>query len=172
MAFRSLVSISSSWLSSAILKTIFKIEVCRSFSSRIRPSSSGPISETVVRRGMPFCPKISHKVTGQPLYSKPASARPNFWIRFCMSSVSTPGHIMPATSPFTSAMNTGTPMSLKLSAITFRVMVLPVPVAPAIRPWRFAIFGRIKMFSPLSLFATQIFPSFNMLLPPSRFRKR
>ena len=64
MAFRSLVSISNSWLSSAILYTIFKMALCRSFSSRIRAISSGPISETVVRRGMPFFPKISQIVTG------------------------------------------------------------------------------------------------------------
>ena len=48
---------------------------------------------------------------------------------------------MPDRSPFTSAMNTGTPISENDSAITFIVMVLPVPVAPAMSPWRFAICG-------------------------------
>ncbi len=43
--------------------------------------------------------------------------------------------------PLTSAANTGTPMRLKASAITCSVTVLPVPVAPATRPWRFAICG-------------------------------
>ena len=51
------------------------------------------------------------------------------------------GWLMPERSPFTSAANTGTPIRLKASAITCRVTVLPVPVAPAIRPWRFDIPG-------------------------------
>ena len=38
------------------------------------------------------------------------------------------------TSPLASAKNTGTPSLEKLSANTFRVTVLPVPVAPAIKP--------------------------------------
>ena len=44
-------------------------------------------------------------------------------------------------SPFTSAMNTGTPMREKLSAMRLQRDVLPVPVAPAIRPWRLASAG-------------------------------
>ena len=40
-----------------------------------------------------------------------------------------------------SARNTGTPMSLKDSASTFNVTVFPVPVAPAMRPWRLAMPG-------------------------------
>jgi YebC/PmpR family DNA-binding regulatory protein len=38
-------------------------------------------------------------------------------------------------------MNTGTPILLKLSASVCSVMVLPVPVAPVIRPWRLASAG-------------------------------
>jgi hypothetical protein len=38
-------------------------------------------------------------------------------------------------------MKTGTPRALKFSAIICNVTVLPVPVAPAINPCRFAIFG-------------------------------
>ncbi len=38
-------------------------------------------------------------------------------------------------------MKTGTPMALNCSASTLSVTVFPVPVAPAIRPWRLAIFG-------------------------------
>src|SRR5262249_11739826 len=45
---------------------------------------------------------------------------------------------MPERSPLTSAMNTGTPMRENPSASTCRVTVLPVPVAPATRPWRLA----------------------------------
>ena len=62
-------------------------------------------------------------------------------MRRCMFSLSCPLRHMPDRSPLTSAMNTGTPMSEKDSASTFIVIVLPVPVAPAIRPWRFAICG-------------------------------
>ena len=52
-----------------------------------------------------------------------------------------PGCI-PARSPFTSAMNTGTPIPERRSAITCRVTVLPVPVAPVMSPWRLASAGR------------------------------
>ena len=45
-----------------------------------------------------------------------------------------PGWLIPARSPLTSAIKTGTPMRLKASAIRCRVTVLPVPVAPAMRP--------------------------------------
>jgi hypothetical protein len=38
-------------------------------------------------------------------------------------------------------MNTGTPMLAKASAIFCRVTVLPVPVAPVMRPWRLASWG-------------------------------
>src|SRR5687767_5357541 len=42
----------------------------------------------------------------------------------------------PATSPLTSAMTTGTPMREKPSAISSNDTVFPVPVAPAVSPWR------------------------------------
>jgi hypothetical protein len=51
-------------------------------------------------------------------------------------SLRCPGTARPDTSPFTSAMNTGTPSFEKPSARVIRVTVLPVPVAPATRPWR------------------------------------
>jgi hypothetical protein len=35
-------------------------------------------------------------------------------------------------------MNTGTPIAEKCSASVCRVTVLPVPVAPVMRPWRLA----------------------------------
>ena len=56
-----------------------------------------------------------------------------------------PGCEMPERSPFTSAMNTGMPSRLKFSASTCKVTVFPVPVAPAINPWRFAIWGKKKI---------------------------
>ena len=40
-----------------------------------------------------------------------------------------------------SAQKTGTPAREKPSAMTCSVTVLPVPVAPVIRPWRLAYFS-------------------------------
>ena len=59
-------------------------------------------------------------------------------------------------------------MSEKDSAITFMVMVLPVPVAPAIRPWRFAIEGSRNRF--LSDWASHIFLSVYIDFPPKKFK--
>ena len=50
-----------------------------------------------------------------------------------------PGVERPETSPFTSATNTETPAAESCSASTCSVRVLPVPVAPAISPCRFAM---------------------------------
>ena len=70
----------------------------------------------------------------------------------------------PATSPFTSAMNTGTPRREKPSAITISEIVLPVPVAPATRPCRFPYLGsRWTGRSPLPMSMSST-PG----LPPSR----
>src|SRR4029453_2040575 len=56
------------------------------------------------------------------------------WVTRCwVFSLGVPARASPATSPFTSAMNTGTPRREKPSAITMSVTVLPVPVAPAPR---------------------------------------
>ena len=46
---------------------------------------------------------------------------------------------MPVTSPLMSARKTGTPASESWPASICRVIVLPVPVAPATRPCRFNI---------------------------------
>ena len=50
-----------------------------------------------------------------------------------------PGAAMPVRSPLMSAMNTGTPAFDSWPAISWRVFVLPVPVAPATSPWRFSM---------------------------------
>src|SRR5215469_175805 len=71
---------------------------------------------------------------------KPASL--SCLMRASSLGLAAPGWLMPERSPFTSAAKTGTPMRLKASAITCRVTVLPVPVAPVIRPWRLAMAGR------------------------------
>src|SRR5512138_253092 len=73
-------------------------------------------------------------------------------MRSAIFGLAAPGWLTPARSPLTSAMKTGTPMRLKRSAITWSVTVLPVPVAPATRPWRLAIFGRRnRSVSPLAI---------------------
>ena len=47
----------------------------------------------------------------------------------------------PERSPFTSATKVGTPAADRPSTMPCRVTVLPVPVAPAISPWRLARFS-------------------------------
>src|SRR5512143_2869999 len=71
---------------------------------------------------------------------------PSFSIfaRSWIFGVAVPGWLTPARSPLTSAMKTGTPMRLRFSAMTWRETVLPVPVAPAIRPCLLAMRGRRK----------------------------
>ena len=77
-----------------------------------------------------------------------------------------PACAIPVTSPLTSAMNTGTPASEKPSASTLRVTVLPVPVAPAMRPWRLAwLSSRQQGTSP---WATQILSLMSMRALPRR----
>ena len=64
------------------------------------------------------------------------------WVtRSRILSFGAPAIARPATSPFTSAMNIGTPRREKPSAITISEIVLPVPVAPATRPWRLPYLG-------------------------------
>ena len=53
--------------------------------------------------------------------------------------VPSPGPAMPVTSPLMSDTNTGTPAFESCPARSWRVFVLPVPVAPAMSPWRFII---------------------------------
>ena len=56
-------------------------------------------------------------------------------------------------APFISAIKQGTPASEKVSASTCNVTVLPVPVAPAIRPWRLAILP-MMLIGPAAQWAT------------------
>ena len=70
------------------------------------------------------------------------ASRPSCLARSRTFWLSPPALAMPERSPFTSARKTGTPMRLKPSASMRRVTVLPVPVAPATRPWRLARAGR------------------------------
>ena len=108
------------------------------------------MAETVARIGKPCSPKTSKKRVGQP--ANCGFSMPNSGMRFSMKPLSLPAWLMPERSPFISAMKQGTPAWEKVSASTCRVTVLPVPVAPAIRPCRLAIFPTMLMF-PLSLCA-------------------
>src|SRR3954471_24867161 len=59
--------------------------------------------------------------------------------RLAAGPSASPGAASPETSPFMSAANTGTPAADSCSVSSCSVLVLPVPVAPAIRPWRLTI---------------------------------
>ena len=84
--------------------------------------------------GNPFSPYKSQNSTGYDLKTNPLSARLYFSILSVTFAFGSPTFARPETSPFISAKNTGTPISLKASASVFKVTVFPVPVAPAINP--------------------------------------
>ncbi len=97
-------------------------------------SSWGPKADTAARTGTPGpWPPRDRKVTGKPagLHSSCISST-----RDVTRSLTSPGRLSPLRSPLTSAANTGTPMADSCSAMSWRVLVLPVPVAPAMSPWR------------------------------------
>src|SRR5205085_2254078 len=151
MARRSFRSRSSRPLSSAILNTRFSTPACVSFSASMRPSSSGPMSDTVARTGWPCSPNTSHSVVGAAKDSRAGSLRS--LIAASSLPPSLPGWLMPVRSPLMSARKTGTPICENFSAIACSVTVLPVPVAPVISPCRLASPGSRK-HSVLSFFAT------------------
>ncbi len=68
-----------------------------------------------------------------------------------------PGAARPVRSPLMSATKTGTPALDSWPAMSCRVLVLPVPVAPAMRPWRLsidrAIWTRVSLNSSPSCIA-------------------
>ena len=137
MDFKSLISIISNDSSSATRNTIFNTPVCASVRFNILDNNTGPISDNVTRTGNPFSPNKSQNSTGYDLSLK--ESKPSTLLA-TLSFIS-PTFARPEISPFISAKNTGTPMSLNDSASVLRVIVLPVPVAPAINPCLFAIFG-------------------------------
>ena len=112
----------------------------------MRASSSGPMSLTVARTGWPWAAfssaKTSQSVAGQAAGG--GGSMPRSFSTAASFGLIVPGWVMPVRSPLTSAMKTGTPRRLKVSASVCRVTVLPVPVAPVTRPCRFAIAGSRK----------------------------
>ncbi len=133
---RSLKSSSGSFRSSQYLNTSASTLCWVSFSPSTLPSASGPNEETVARSCAPSLPLRLSSSTGDAagFQSVPVSRA-----RSSTFGLLVPGAARPDTSPFTSETNTGTPAADSRSASSCRVLVLPVPVAPAIRPCRFSI---------------------------------
>ena len=95
-------------------------------------NNTGPKLSTVARIGTPTPSVPSDKnSTGNPVA---AQLSPVSLARAAVLSLASPAGKRPDRSPFTSAINTGTPAALSCSAISCSVLVLPVPVAPATRP--------------------------------------
>ena len=86
----------------------------------------------MVRIGCPCSPNKSQKIVGDA--AKGTLSTPKLLMRSSNLGLVEPALAILETSPLASARNTGTPIREKLSASTLRVMVLPVPVAPAIKP--------------------------------------
>ena len=136
-ARRSAKSSSGSPRSSQYLNTSASTLDCVSFRPSTLASASGPNDDTVARSCAPCLPVRLKSSTGNAgrLPGEPESparaSRSRRWPR--------PAAARPARSPLTSERNTGTPAADSCSAISCSVLVLPVPVAPAISPWRFSI---------------------------------
>ena len=126
--------------SSAILNNIARTSDWISFRSRIRARRSGPISDMVVLTGGRIRHRHPRTFPEIPLETHRKSSSAALSITFALSP---PGITSPERSPLMSAKKTGTPIELKFSARTRNVVVFPVPVAPAIRPWRLAIPGSV-----------------------------
>src|SRR5262245_2399609 len=135
-ARRSEKSTSGSFWSSLNLNTSASTLACVSFRPSTFASSSGPKLETVARSCAPRAPVRLRYSTGR---GAPCHAQPVSRARCVTRSFGSPAAAMPERSPFKSARNTGTPVAENCSATSWSDFVLPVPVAPAIRPCRFAI---------------------------------
>jgi len=88
---------------------------------------------TVARSGTPPAPVSESSSTGQ---AAGAQSWASSVARAVTPSLASPAAPSPARSPFMSAANTGQPAAETCSAMSWRVRVLPVPVAPAMSPWR------------------------------------
>src|SRR5262249_49811309 len=77
------------------------------------------------------------------------------------ASLASPAAAIPDRSPLMSAAKTATPARESSSARTCSVTVLPVPVAPATRPCRFA--SASVRYSPLLPLPTKFLPSCSLL---------
>ena len=107
-----------------------------SFRPRILENSTGPNSVTVARRRAPFSSERVRNSTGL------APAVKGMPMRSWRSSIlawPALGTATPLRSPLMSISREGTPSRDNCSAMICRVLVLPEPVAPAIKPCRFMV---------------------------------
>lgn len=116
-------------------------------------SLSGPNEVTVARTGAPdtfssMPPPSRRNWHGNAVGAQSSSTAVD---REVTRSDVSPATDMPVKSPFTSARNTGTPAADSCSAIPCRVLVLPVPVAPATSPCRFIIDSGNRTWVPMSV---------------------
>ena len=109
---------------------------CVSLAFNILDNKTGPNSLTVARILVPLSSEIVSNSTGIASGSK---SRPMAFIRSSILGCPGLGLASPERSPFTSINRTGTPCLLNCSAITCKVFVFPVPVAPEIKPWRLKV---------------------------------
>ncbi|SKY68396.1 Uncharacterised protein [Mycobacteroides abscessus subsp. abscessus] len=86
----------------------------------------------VARIGTPIpCDPSDTNSTG---YAVGDQSSPVCDAREVILSLDTPGRLSPDRSPLMSAITTGTPLADNCSAMSCKVLVLPVPVAPATSP--------------------------------------
>jgi hypothetical protein len=160
MARRSFRSSSSRPLSSAILNTMLQhaglglVQVEHAGQQqRAHVGDGGAHRVALLAEDVPQRGRAGQGLgRGQPALLEASASLPDSW----------PAWLMPVRSPLTSAMKTGTPMREKLSASVCSVTVLPVPVAPVIRPCRlarpgsrFALGGAIRAISSGSAMVVQ-----------------
>ena len=94
-------------------------------------------------------------MTGKPFASH---AWPTDVARALILSSSVPGTPIPERSPLMSAAKTGTPFAESCSASSCKVLVLPVPVAPATSPCRLSMPSGILMWTSDRSVASSIRP--------------
>ena len=147
-ARRSLVSSSARPCWSAQWKIRPSVDSCVALSPSTFDSRIGPNAVIVARTGTPIPEAPSERNrTGNAVG---AQSSPVSWARFVVRSLGSPGRARPERSPLTSASSTGTPAAEHCSARFCSVLVLPVPVAPATRPWRFSVAKGMRTRADLS----------------------
>jgi len=87
----------------------------------------------VARILTPFSPDIDKSSVGKPAAFH---STPIFVWRSSILGLLLPACEIPLKSPLMSINKVGTPLADNFSAKFCKVLVLPVPVAPAISPWR------------------------------------
>ena len=158
---KSFKSSNGSLLSSQYLNNTEIIPAWVSDTFRILEIRTGPNSLTVARKRTPCCSESVKISTGNFCALK---GIPIFSWRSSILACPGLGCAIPERSPFMSINNTGIPFSERFSANTCSVFVFPVPVAPAINPWRFKVFkGTLTrafvMVSPPSIAAPRVMES-------------